>query len=73
MMPIPGGWIITCNGSEIGRGTLAKCIAAGVENGCIEVEIRFATRTFDKVERHAPGRGVVIAPARMVERARRAA
>lgn len=72
-MPIPSGWIITCNGSEIGRGSLAECIAAGVENGCIEVEIRFAAKTFDRVERHVPGRGVVIVPARAVERARRAA
>lgn len=72
-MPLPGGWIITCNGVRIGRGTLADCIKAGVENGCIEVEIRFAARTFDRVERHVPGRGVVIVPARMIERRRNAA
>jgi hypothetical protein len=72
-MPLPHGWIATFNGSEIGRGSLADCLAAGVERGLIEVEIRIAAKSGDAMEKHIPARGLMIVPAAAIERGRRAA
>jgi hypothetical protein len=59
-MPLP--WAIHIHGQPVARGSLAECIAAGVERGVIDVEIRIAAKTGERMEKHVPARGVVIVP-----------